>query len=71
MHFFSFVFFFFRPLLHNQKHIIMKAKLFFYVCLLMQFASNRFVSSSVQPEEPVDGLLLENVEVLAGNLEIP
>lgn len=37
----------------------------------MQFASNRFVSSSVQPEEPVDGLLLENVEVLAGNLEIP
>lgn len=48
----------------------MKAK-FFYVCLLILFVANMFVSSSAQPEEPVDALLLENVEALAGNLEIP
>lgn len=71
MHFFSFFSPFFRPLLHNQKHIIMKAKLFFmYVCLC-SLRQNRFVSSSVQPEEPVDALLLENMEALAGNPEIP
>lgn len=42
----------------------MKAK-FFYVCLLILFVANMFVSSSAQPEEPVDALLLENVEALA------
>ncbi len=64
MHFFSFVFFFFRPLLHNLKSKKMKLKLF-YVCLLVLFVANIFVSSSAQPEEPVDALLLENVEALA------
>lgn len=42
----------------------MKLKLF-YVCLLILFVANIFVSSSAQPEEPVDALLLENVEALA------
>ena len=42
----------------------MKLKLF-YVCLLVLFVANIFVSSSAQPEEPVDALLLENVEALA------
>ena len=64
MHFFSFVFFFFRPLPHNLKSKKMKLKLF-YVCLLVLFVANIFVSSSAQPEEPVDALLLENVEALA------
>lgn len=48
----------------------MKLKLF-YVCLLVLFVANIFVISSAQPEEPVDALLLENVEALAGNPEIP
>lgn len=42
----------------------MKLKLF-YVCLLVLFVANIFVSSSAQLEEPVDALLLENVEALA------
>lgn len=42
----------------------MKAKLF-YACLFIMFAAGVLGSSSVQREEPVDALFLENVEALA------
>ena len=42
----------------------MKAKLF-YACLFIMFAAGVLGSSSVQREEPVDTLFLENVEALA------